>query len=269
MRPIITKCLIRSLCFALVLSMMTVEAFFPVVAAAAQKHATLDAPMPFAHPLRRSEQPVGPRSKPDDIMRDVEQTLEEDVVIPGDPTQCISDIAVIEGLPDPLVGENGCGVDQPVVLKGLAQNPEMSIRPNPTLRCDFAKSVAMWLQEDVQPIARKIFDEELSEVVGGPGYQCRRRNNSKTGKLSEHARGKAMDISAFRFASGRRVSVEGDWAVEGVGDARPSQFLRAVHKSACERFSTVLGPEADVHHRSHFHIDIGCHGKTCTYLICQ
>ncbi|MEQ1695321.1 MAG: extensin family protein [Hyphomicrobiaceae bacterium] len=35
-----------------------------------------------------------------------------------------------------------------------------------------------------------------------------------------------------------------------------SLFLRAVHESACKRFSTTLGPETNAAHRNHFHIDL-------------
>lgn len=33
-------------------------------------------------------------------------------------------------------------------------------------------------------------------------------------------------------------------------------FLRSVHQTACKRFMTTLGPEADKYHRNHFHIDL-------------
>lgn len=33
-------------------------------------------------------------------------------------------------------------------------------------------------------------------------------------------------------------------------------FLRAAHETACERFGTVLGPEANDAHRNHFHLDM-------------
>jgi len=35
-----------------------------------------------------------------------------------------------------------------------------------------------------------------------------------------------------------------------------SDFLRAAHVSACRLFNTVLGPEANLAHRNHFHIDL-------------
>lgn len=35
-----------------------------------------------------------------------------------------------------------------------------------------------------------------------------------------------------------------------------AQFLRAAHETACKRFGTVLGPEANEAHRNHFHLDM-------------
>lgn len=35
-----------------------------------------------------------------------------------------------------------------------------------------------------------------------------------------------------------------------------AQFLRDAQQSACRTFGTVLGPEADVYHRNHFHVDM-------------
>ncbi len=41
-----------------------------------------------------------------------------------------------------------------------------------------------------------------------------------------------------------------------VDNSHRQQFLREAHMSACRRFGTVLGPEANNAHRNHFHIDM-------------
>ena len=46
-----------------------------------------------------------------------------------------------------------------------------------------------------------------------------------------------------------------------------SQFLRAVHDSACLRFATTLGPETNAAHRNHFHIDLA--ERTTKKAICE
>lgn len=163
-------------------------------------------------------------------------------------------------------GDAGCGVEVPVKLTAISYG-ERSVRfNNPvTISCEFASVLATWLQKDALPAAEKHFEGGVEAMGTGPGYQCRRRNNKPDGKLSEHALGKAVDISGFRMRDGTFVSIEKDWGQE----TEQGDFLKAIHKSACERFTTVLSPEGDEFHKSHLHLDIGCHGKTCTYLICQ
>jgi hypothetical protein len=39
--------------------------------------------------------------------------------------------------------------------------------------------------------------------------------------------------------------------------------------SACGYFTTVLGPGADAAHASHYHFDLGVHGKSGNYRICK
>ncbi|MGO7704674.1 extensin family protein, partial [Rhizobium ruizarguesonis] len=38
-------------------------------------------------------------------------------------------------------------------------------------------------------------------------YMCRLRNGAGTGKISEHARGNAIDIASFNFEKGEDVAV--------------------------------------------------------------
>lgn len=190
-----------------------------------------------------------------------------DAVVP-EPMSCPDLRAGIEAAP-PVLGENGCGFQAAVRLKVAGADPGVGLSPAPVLNCGFADAVAEWIASDATAAARQVLGEELAAVHSGPGYQCRRRNNLPDGKLSEHALGNAIDITAFELASGTRVSVESDWPAPDTETTSAGRFLKAVHAAACARFTTVLGPEADEHHKSHFHLDNGCHGKDCTYLICQ
>jgi hypothetical protein len=83
-------------------------------------------------------------------------------------------------------------------------------------------------------------------------YSCRNVNGGRSGKLSEHAFGNAVDVSAFVLRDGRRVSVLSGW--HGKSDER--EFLRRLHQSACKRFGTVLGPDYNSAHANHFHFDM-------------
>lgn len=185
-----------------------------------------------------------------------------------------SEACVVPGalvLPPPeLIDPEGngldCGIDEPVSLEGVVLGSNTAkFSETLTISCEFAKRLTRWLRMDVLPAAEDQFGSPLSILASGPGYQCRRRNNSPDGKLSEHALGKAVDLSSFKLSNGTSVSVENDWGA----DNKNGRFLKTIHALACRRFTTVLGPDADPSHRSHFHVDIGCHGKSCTYLICQ
>jgi hypothetical protein len=165
-----------------------------------------------------------------------------------------------------LDGDAACGIEDPITLAGFQQEGGTVSFPVPaTLSCEFAQVLTDWVREDVLPAVSDHFDSTVSVLGSGPGYQCRRRNNKPDGKLSEHALGKAVDISGFRFDDGSQISIEEDWGT----DTAKGKFLKIIHASACKRFTTVLGPDADPNHKSHYHLDTGCHGKTCTYLICQ
>jgi hypothetical protein len=46
-------------------------------------------------------------------------------------------------------------------------------------------------------------------------------------------------------------------------------FLAAVRTTACGYFLTVLGPGSDAAHAEHLHVDLGLHGRTANYRICE
>ena len=92
--------------------------------------------------------------------------------------------------------------------------------------------------------------------------------------MSEHALASAIDIPEFVLASGERVTVLDNWPknppnpvrVAAVGTAEPiastisadqkAKFVKFLHDDACRTFGTVLGPEANEAHKSHFHFDM-------------
>ncbi|MFC6587279.1 extensin family protein [Sulfitobacter pacificus] len=90
----------------------------------------------------------------------------------------------------------------------------------------------------------------LSSLRVAAHYACRTRNNQKGAKLSEHGKGRAIDISGFRLADGSEVSVLKGWNAR-----RYSKAMRRMHKGACGPFGTVLGPKANRFHLDHFHFD--------------
>lgn len=148
-----------------------------------------------------------------------------------------------------------CAVDEPVLVEALAPRHggargAVAFTPPVTLSCAMATQVWNWLDDAILPLARGHFEADLTGLQVGGGHECRRRNRAGAGPLSEHATGRALDIFAFDFAGGRRVTVE---KPDG---PLPERFLRAVRQSACGAFMTTLGPGSDAAHADHIHIDI-------------
>ena len=116
--------------------------------------------------------------------------------------------------------------------------------------CDTANTFAAWARFGVDRAARQILGSPLVRIETFGSYSC--RNVAGSNRRSAHSTAKAIDVSAFVLADGRRISVQGDW--DG-GTREEREFLRIVHRSACKRFGTVLGPDYNQAHRDHFHLE--------------
>jgi hypothetical protein len=166
----------------------------------------------------------------------------------------------------PPVAEGACAIPLAVRLRSLASGAaEIRFTEEPTLDCRLAERLADWIGNVVEPLARHHLGSGLAAIETGPGYVCRNRNNEAAGKLSEHAKGNALDIVAFALTDGRRV------AVRPPDQPAPTEaaFLAAVRTTACGYFLTVLGPGSDAAHAEHLHVDLGVHGRTANYRICE
>lgn len=128
------------------------------------------------------------------------------------------------------------------------------LRPE-RMRCEIALRLAMWERHALQPAARAILGTEVAEIEHLGAYSCRQMRTSRglSARWSEHARANAFDISGFRLADGRRLTLTRDWAGQGA-DAR---FLRAARDGLCRYFRTVLSPDYNALHADHFHVDQG------------
>lgn len=141
---------------------------------------------------------------------------------------------------------DGCGLDHPVSVAAVAG---VRLSEPATMDCGTAQALEAWVEAGAKPaVGRR--GGGLAELRVAAHYVCRTRNHRPGAKISEHGRGRAIDISAVTLANGRTITVEEGWRRRGHG-----RMLRAMHESACGPFGTVLGPEADRHHQDHFHFD--------------
>lgn len=145
-------------------------------------------------------------------------------------------------------GCNQLGTVQLSALSGdLSQFGISNIGP---VQCKTAATFNGWVRFGVDRAARQILGSPLARVETMGSYSC--RNVAGSERRSAHARAAAIDVSGFVLADGRRIVLQSDW--DG-GTAAEREFLRVVHRSACKRFGTVLGPNYNPAHKDHFHLE--------------
>ena len=166
--------------------------------------------------------------------------------------QCIGrldrNVARYALLPDRTFG-GGCSALGAVQLRDIG-TPVTNLG---SMTCGLADAFTLWVQQDVQPIARREFGVAVQRVESMGTYSCRNVNGASTGKLSEHAHANAVDVNAFVLEDGRRFTVSANWN----GGSDGARFLRDVRASACRRFVTVLSPDYNALHHDHLHFDMG------------
>ncbi|MEO6382601.1 MAG: extensin family protein [Nitrobacter sp.] len=128
----------------------------------------------------------------------------------------------------------------------------VTVKPAATLACPIVSALDRWLADAVQPAAMRWFGARVVEIKQISAYSCRGMNGNSHAHISEHAFGNALDIAGFALADGRYVSVQHGWK----GLPEEQGFLRDVEAAACQRFTTVLAPGANVYHYNHIHVDL-------------
>lgn len=147
---------------------------------------------------------------------------------------------------------NGCGLAQPVKVSEISG---VKLSSPATIDCTTAKALRTWVKRGAKPaVGRR--GGGLVELKVVASYACRTRNNLPGAKISEHGRGRAVDIAGVTLKNGEYISV-----LEGWKKRRHKKILRKMHKAACGPFGTVLGPDADKYHIDHFHFDTARYGS--------
>ncbi|MGV1827023.1 extensin family protein [Agrobacterium vitis] len=180
--------------------------------------------------------------------------------------QCLTDLkaAGAQFTERPRIDDgDGCGIDKPLEVTEIL--PGVSLKPKATLRCAAALELSEWMRTLVIPAADQALPDKgrLTAVDQASSYICRNRNSRSDGKMSEHAKGNALDIAGFEFE-------KGDVPMKIVPDSEPTlpgAFQRTINSSACLYFTTVLAPGADETHKDHMHLDLI--KRRNDYRVCQ
>jgi len=140
----------------------------------------------------------------------------------------------------------GCGVKNAIKLRSVSG---VRLSQSSVMDCGTAKAIKTWVEKGVKP-AFGNRGGGISALRVAAHYACRTRNNKKGAKISEHGKGRAIDISGFKLKNGEVITVLKGWR-----SSKDSKALKRMHKAACGPFGTVLGPNADRYHQDHFHFD--------------
>ena len=147
----------------------------------------------------------------------------------------------------PVVGKlKGCGLRDGVSVTAVSG---VRLSEAAIMDCPTARALKDWIGTGVVPSVGNLGGGVAGLEVAA-SYSCRGRNNQKVARISEHGRGRAIDIAAIVLQNGTLVSVLKGWGTAGQG-----KVLKKIRKAACGPFNTVLGPGSDRFHRNHFHLD--------------
>ncbi|MGE0716509.1 MAG: extensin family protein [Alphaproteobacteria bacterium] len=140
----------------------------------------------------------------------------------------------------------GCTLTNGVRVEGMAAAMSRPV----SLACPTALVVDRWVDEVVQPAAKRHFRRQVAVIHHAGGFACR---GTRGGSPSEHAKGRAIDIWGFELDDGTKALIRDHWT----GAGARSRFLQEVGRRSCALFNTVLGPGADADHHDHLHLDLG------------
>lgn len=146
----------------------------------------------------------------------------------------------------PITGKvRGCGIEEPV---RVTEVDGVRLSTPATLDCPTARALRQWVETGLKPAVGRA---GVAEIKVAAHYACRSRNNRPGAPISEHGRGRAIDIAGIRLGNGELVTV--------LGDYRGSKVLQKARRAACGIFGTTLGPGSDRFHNDHLHFDTARH----------
>jgi len=168
----------------------------------------------------------------------------------AEPKRCAAAFTIV-GSPITLKPTQGagssCEVSGAITLSKLST---ARLDPEDT-RCAIAARLYMWEHHLLQPAAQRILGEPIAEIMHFGSFSCRTMRQRSS--MSEHATANAFDISGFRTASGKIITVKNDWRKA----TKEGKFLHVARDGLCDWFNLTLSPDYNADHADHFHVDMG------------
>jgi hypothetical protein len=109
------------------------------------------------------------------------------------------------------VRDGGCGSAAPVKLISIGKEMKVSISPPATMTCDLVVALVQWMDNDVQPAARRLLGKPVTKISNISDYSCRNAYARTSTRLSEHALANALDIRDFITEDGQVADLKRDW----------------------------------------------------------
>lgn len=231
------------------------------------------APLPRERPdpLAMSSEPGASSSETASSSGEVSSSSSEEPVPPPEPriyqTACPALMqGKVVGKPLPPIHEGQCGLQSPLSLEAVVANGRtIPLNAEVITDCGMASALPEWIAE-VDSYVYAHDKARIDTINASTNYACRNVDNAKVGNLSFHGFADALDIIGFTLSDKRTISISPGF--RGTPE-QGSDILRFARDAACTHFMTVLGPDADSFHQDNLHIDLACHGKTCTTRLCQ
>lgn len=193
---------------------------------------------------------VAPPERPENLQRLSQVAAMRPVAYPdpGGARGSVCGVEAIRGTPIPAIPAKvrGCGLTEGVKVTSVGG---IALSAPASIDCSTARALHSWIEGGLKPAVGRL-GGGVSRLEVAASYSCRPRNNRKGGRISEHGKGRAIDIAAIVLKNGTVLSVLDGWR-----SAAQGKVLRQVHKSACGPFNTTLGPGSDGYHENHFHFD--------------
>nr|WP_155107847.1 extensin family protein [Intestinirhabdus alba] len=121
--------------------------------------------------------------------------------------------------------------------------------------CPLALSSALFVTRQARPLSERLMGARLTQIDHLGSYACRNIYHRPNARRSEHASADALDISGFRLADGRHVTVLRGWR-----DTSSAPWLRELLDASCGYYGNGLGPEYNAAHANHFHLGMRGYG---------
>lgn len=172
--------------------------------------------------------------------------------IESDPSTCLAALQAAEkqgfirfSQPQPTTGQ--CPLAHPVRVQSFG---DVRLSSSFLSSCSLALRSAMFVSQVAKPLAAAELGSPLVRIDHLGSYACRNIYHRAEGRLSEHATADALDVSAFRLASGQQISVLRNWPQK----EKTAHYLHQVFQESCRYYGNAIGPEYNAAHANHFHL---------------